>query len=139
MGGKNMKIAQAAKQVELSAATLRYYESIGLIPPVKRDESGIRDYDEGDVNWIQFIKCMRSAGLSIEALIEYTALFIEGADHTIEPRKNILINERKRLTEKQREIDETIKRLNRKIEDYEDILENEAKLKNRLKAECISE
>ncbi|MFF0882662.1 MerR family transcriptional regulator, partial [Bacillus velezensis] len=49
------------------------------------------------------------------------------------------INERKRLTEKQREIDETIKRLNRKIEDYEDILENEAKLKNRLKAECISE
>lgn len=139
MGGKNMKIAQAAKQVELSAATLRYYESIGLIPPVKRDESGIRDYDEDDVNWIQFIKCMRSAGLSIEALIEYTSLFIEGADHTIEPRKNILINERKRLTEKQREIDETIKRLNRKIEDYEDILENEAKLKNRLKAEYISE
>lgn len=139
MGGKNMKIAQAAKQVELSAATLRYYESIGLIPPVKRDESGIRDYDEDDVNWIQFIKCMRSAGLSIEALIEYTSLLIEGADHTIEPRKNILINERKRLTEKQREIDETIKRLNRKIEDYEDILENEAKLKNRLKAEYISE
>ncbi|WP_438421275.1 MerR family transcriptional regulator [Bacillus siamensis] len=134
-----MKIAQAAKQVELSAATLRYYESIGLIPPVKRDESGIRDYDEDDVNWIQFIKCMRNAGLSIEALNEYTALFIEGADHTIEPRKNILINERKRLTEKQREIDETIKRLNRKIEDYEDILENEAKLKNRLKVEYISE
>ncbi|WP_045508275.1 MerR family transcriptional regulator [Bacillus amyloliquefaciens] len=134
-----MKIAQAAKQVELSTATLRYYESIGLIPPVKRNESGIRDYDENDVNWIQFIKCMRSAGLSIEALIEYTALFTEGADHTIEPRKNILINERKRLTEKQREIDETINRLNKKIEDYEDILENEAKLKGSLKAECISE
>ena len=134
-----MKIAQAAKQVELSTATLRYYESIGLIPPVKRNGSGIRDYDENDVNWIQFIKCMRSAGLSIEALIEYTALFTEGADHTIEPRKNILINERKRLKEKQREIGETINRLNKKIEDYEDILENEAKLKGRLKAECISE
>ncbi|QOQ55582.1 MerR family transcriptional regulator [Bacillus amyloliquefaciens] len=134
-----MKIAQAAKQVELSTATLRYYESIGLIPPVKRNKSGIRDYDENDVNWIQFIKCMRSAGLSIEALIEYTALFTEGADHTIEPRKNILINERKRLKEKQREIGETINRLNKKIEDYEDILENEAKLKGSLKAECISE
>ncbi|MCZ4246220.1 MerR family transcriptional regulator [Bacillus amyloliquefaciens] len=134
-----MKIAQAAKQVELSTATLRYYESIGLIPPVKRNESGIRDYDENDVSWIQFIKCMRSAGLSIEALIEYTALFTEGADHTIEPRKNILINERKRLKEKQREIGETINRLNKKIEDYEDILENEAKLKGSLKAECISE
>ena len=134
-----MKIAQAAKQVELSTATLRYYESIGLIPPVKRNGSGIRDYDENDVNWIQFIKCMRSAGLSIEALIEYTALFTEGADHTIEPRKNILINERKRLKEKQREIGETITRLNKKIEDYEDILENEAKLTGSLKAECISE
>ena len=58
-----MKIAQAAKQLELSTATLRYYENIGLIRPIRRDENGIRDYTEEDIQWIEFIKCMRNAGL----------------------------------------------------------------------------
>lgn len=81
-----MNIAQVAKQFGLTAATLRYYERVGLIPPVKRKDSGIRDYDEEDIKWIEFIKCMRNAGLSIEALIEYTTLFTEG-DRTVEARK----------------------------------------------------
>ena len=71
-----MKIAQAAKQLDLSTATLRYYENIGLIREIKRDDHGIRDYTEDDLQWIEFIKCMRNAGLSIDALREYTALFL---------------------------------------------------------------
>lgn len=43
---------------------------------------------------------MRNAGLSIDALREYTALFIEGEDHTLSSRKSILVNERERLVEK---------------------------------------
>lgn len=58
-----MKIAQAAKQLDLSTATLRYYENIGLIREIKRDDHGIRDYTEDDLQWIEFIKCMRNAGL----------------------------------------------------------------------------
>ena len=66
-----MTIAEVSKLVDLSNDTLRYYERIGLIPPVHRNKSGIRDYDEEDIRWVEFIKCMRSAGLPIEALIEY--------------------------------------------------------------------
>ncbi|MER1278449.1 aldehyde stress transcriptional regulator AdhR [Bacillus sp. C15(2022)] len=134
-----MNIAQVAKQFGLTAATLRYYERVGLIPPVKRKDSGIRDYDEEDIKWIEFIKCMRNAGLSIEALIEYTTLFTEG-DRTVEARKNILADERQRLIEKRKEIeiDETIKRLDTKIKDYDGKLrENEAKLKSRPKTESL--
>lgn len=124
-----MNIAQVAKQFGLTAATLRYYERVGLIPPVKRKDSGIRDYDEEDIKWIEFIKCMRNAGLSIEALIEYTTLFTEG-DRTVEARQ--------RLIEKRKEIDETIKRLDTKIKDYDGKLrENEAKLKSRPKTESL--
>ena len=129
-----MKIAQAAKQLDLSTATLRYYENIGLIRPIKRDDHGIRDYTEDDLQWIEFIKCMRNAGLSIDALREYTALFFEGDDHTLSSRKNILVNERERLVEKQKEIEETIKRLDFKIDSYEDIIHNyEKKLAHQLK------
>jgi len=38
--------------------TLRYYERVGLIPPVNRNESGIRDYNELDLRRVEFIKCM---------------------------------------------------------------------------------
>lgn len=113
-----MNITKVAEQFDLTSATLRYYEQVGLIPPVHRKENGVRDYTEEDIKWVEFIKCMRSAGLTIEALIEYTSLFMEG-DHTLEDRKKILIDERTKLAAKQREIEETIRRLDRKIDDYD--------------------
>lgn len=134
-----MNIAQVARQFDLTTATLRYYERVGLIPPVNRKKSGIRDYDEDDIKWIEFIKCMRNAGLTIEALIEYTTLFMEG-NSTVEARKNILIDERQRLIEKRIEIDETVKRLDRKIEGYDGkLLESEAELKSRPTTDNIQE
>ena len=65
-----MTIAEVSRRFDLSADTLRYYERIGLIPPVPRTKSGIRDYDEESCNWIELMKCMRAAGVKIEALIE---------------------------------------------------------------------
>jgi MerR family transcriptional regulator, aldehyde-responsive regulator len=126
-----MNIAQVAKQLNLTPSTFRYYEQVGLIPPVNRRESGIRNYDEDDIKWIEFIRCMRDAGLPIEQLMEYTALFMEG-DSTIEVRRNILVDERTRLIEKRTEIDNTIKRLDIKIDDYDEkLLKKEADLKRR--------
>ena len=77
-----MKIAEVSERYDLSVDTLRYYERVGLLPPVNRSESGIRDYKEMDVRRVEFIKCMRSAGLPIEVLIEYVGL-IQRGDHTI--------------------------------------------------------
>ena len=64
-----MKIAEVSKEYGLSADTLRYYERIGLLPNVTRTASGIRDYSEQDCARVQFVKCMRAASVSIEALI----------------------------------------------------------------------
>lgn len=91
-----MTIAETAKKYDISADTLRYYERIGLIPPVPRTKSGIRDYDETSCGWVEFIKCMRGAGLQIEALIEYVALFQQG-EATVGARKAILIEQREQL------------------------------------------
>ena len=63
-----MTIAEVSKKYGLTQDTIRYYEKMGLIPPVPRNKSGIRNFDEQSCRWIEFIKCMRSSGLSIEVL-----------------------------------------------------------------------
>lgn len=114
-----MTIAEVSKRYDLTADTLRYYERIGLIPPVNRNSSGNRDYTEEDCRWIQFIKCMRSAGLSIETLIEYVSLFQQG-NETIDVRKELLHEQRKQIAEKVEELQNTLAYLDIKIEGYEE-------------------
>lgn len=113
-----MTISQVSKKYELSADTLRYYERIGLIPPVPRNQSGLRDYDKESCNWVEFIKCMRSAGLPIEVLIEYVQLFRQG-DKTISARKELLIEQREILSNRIEDMQQTLSRLDYKIELYE--------------------
>jgi len=103
----------------MSPDTLRYYERIGLLPPVHRKDNRIRDFQEIDIRRIEFIKCMRKAGIPIETLIEYISLVKEG-DKTINARKNILIEQREKLVRKMVEMQETLDLLNYKINVYED-------------------
>ena len=114
-----MMIAEVSKKYELTADTLRYYERIGLLPPVGRNSSGNRIYTEEDCRWVHFIKCMRSAGLTIETLIEYVSLFQQGSE-TIGVRKELLIEQRKQIREKVDELQETLAYLDTKIDGYED-------------------
>jgi DNA-binding transcriptional MerR regulator len=113
-----MKIAEVSERYGISLDTLRYYERIGLIPPVNRNKSGIRDYSEIDLKRVEFIKCMRSAGLPIEVLVEYVGLVQQG-DKTIEARKEILKEQREQLVAKIQEIQKTLDMLDYKIEVYE--------------------
>ncbi len=116
-----MKIAEVSEKYGLSVDTLRYYERVGLIPPVHRNEGGIRDYGELDLRRVDFIKCMRSAGLPVEILIDYMGLVQQG-DSTIEARKEILIEQRDLLTARMEEMQKTLDRLNYKIDVYEKAL-----------------
>lgn len=123
-------IAEISKKYDLSADTLRYYERIGLIPPVPRNKSGIRDYDETSCGWIELMKCLRKAGVQIEALIEYVKLFQEG-EHTAKARKDILIEQRNLLMDRIEDMQQSLERLNYKIDRYDTvILPTLEKLKN---------
>lgn len=124
-----MTIKEVSKKMGLSQDTLRYYERIGLIPNVNRNKSGIRDYTEEDYKWVEFIKCMRGAGLPIEVLIEYVTLFQQG-EETAEVRKELLIEQRKELKARMEDMKKTLERLDYKIARYEEaILETEKELK----------
>ena len=112
-----MTISEVSKKYDISTDTLRYYERIGLLPHVPRTKSGLRDYDENSCKSVEFIKCMRNAGLPIEALIEYMTLYKEG-DSTAEARMAILVEQREALLSRIEEMQSTLARLDRKIEMY---------------------
>ena len=113
-----MTITQVSQKYGLSQDTLRYYERIGIIPPVPRNKSGIRDYDEVSCSWIELMKCMRSSGIQIEALIEYVSLFQQG-DATLDARKALLVEQRDQLVSRMAEMQASLDLLNQKIDRYE--------------------
>ena len=116
-----MTIAEVAKKYDLTTDTIRYYERIGLIPTIPRTEKGIRDFDEESCKWIEFIKCMRSAGMEIEILLEYVNLYKQDKT-TVKLRKKLLEEQRKKLIEKQKNINATIERLDYKLGLYDEII-----------------
>ena len=113
-----MTIAEVSRKYDISADTLRYYERIGLIPPVPRTRGGLRDYGEESCGWIQLMKCMRAAGVQIEALIEYVDLFQQG-DATLDARKALLVEQRDQVVSRMAEMQASLDLLNQKIDRYE--------------------
>jgi MerR family transcriptional regulator, aldehyde-responsive regulator len=116
--GDYMKIAEVSERLEISPDTLRYYERIGLLQTVNRTNSGIRDYSEDDLKRVEFVKCMRNAGLPVEVLIDYIALVQQG-DRTIAARKEILMEQRELLVVRMQEMQKTLDVLDYKIGLYE--------------------
>ncbi len=112
-----MTISEVSKQYGVSADTLRYYERIGLIPPVPRI-NGARNYDASSLSWVELVKCMRSAGVGIEALMEYARLFQQG-EETLEARKALLVEQRRQMLARMEDMQRSLERLNQKIENYE--------------------
>lgn len=116
-----MTIAEVSEKCKISPDTLRYYEKEGLIPPVARTKGGIRNYTENDINWIVLVKHMREAGVSVESLREYVSLFDEG-DSSASARKAILVRERKKLVERISAMEDSLKNLDYKIANYDEII-----------------
>ncbi len=70
-----MNIGVAATRSGLTAKTIRYYESIGLIDPPGRTNSGYRDYASRDVHILRFVHRARGLGFSVEECRELLALY----------------------------------------------------------------
>lgn len=117
-----MTIKEVSERFGISQDTLRYYEKAGIIPTVNRTSGEIRNYTEEDLKWVAQAKCMRDAGVSVEALAEYVRLFQAG-DETVEARLNLLNEQREHLLEQQKRLEETIHRLDYKISRYQNALE----------------
>ncbi len=113
-----MTIKQVCQRYGLTQDTLRYYEKIGVIPPVHRSASGIRDYDEHDLGWVENAVCLRSAGVPVESIAEYVKLYQAGGE-TFAARRDLLSHVLADLTEQRSQLDAAIQKLTYKVSRYE--------------------
>lgn len=113
-----MTIKEVSEKFNITSDTLRYYERVGLISTIKKNSSGIRDYDENDLQRIEFVMCMRSADLPIEVLLRYIKLY-EIGNQTIAERRNLLCEQREILKQKILEMQKALDKLNIKIDMYD--------------------
>ena len=115
-------IQETAQATGLSAHTLRYYERIGLIHPVAREENTRRCYTADDIGWIDFLIKLRATGMSIRDMQKYAELQKCG-DETLPERVEMLQALRDRVEERIEELNEHLKLVQYKIEIYGQIIE----------------
>lgn len=107
-------VSETAKLFKVTTSLLRYYEKRGLLPPVKRDANGQRYYDEGDLDWLSVVRCMKGTNMPIENIARFAQLNAEG-DDTLEERLS-MVEEQKRLTEEKiRELEGYLDTINFKV------------------------
>ena len=108
-------ISEVCNKYGVSQDTLRYYERIELIPKIKRNSGGFREYSENDCVWIATVKRMRTAGMPIEKLVQYMSLLHQG-NETINLRKELLIEQRDLLSARIAELQDCLEYLIWEIE-----------------------
>lgn len=117
-------IKEASEKVGMSSHTIRFYEKQGLLPLLKRDETGYRSFSDHDIEWLDFISCLRKTDIPITELKKIMDLTLEG-NHTIQERKVILLAHREAMLEKQRELDLAFKKIEKKLRYFDDLEKKE--------------
>ena len=116
-----LPIQDVAHATGLSPHTLRYYERIGLIHPIGRQENTHRHYTREDVGWIEFLLKLRATGMSIKDMQRYAQLQRQG-DETLPDRVEMLESLRDRVEARVDELNEHLKLIHYKIEIYGQIV-----------------
>jgi DNA-binding transcriptional MerR regulator len=116
-----LTIQEAARSTGLSTHTLRYYERIGLIHPIGREENSHRHYTPDDVGWIEFLLKLRATGMSIRDMQTYAELQRQG-DETLPQRVEMLKALRDQVEARLDELNEHLKLVYYKIEIYQKII-----------------
>lgn len=117
MGDSDLTIQQAADFTGLSVHTLRYYEKIGLMEPIRRAKNGHRSYHVDDMEWITLIVRLRSTGMPIVEMQRFAEMMRLG-DAGISQRREVLEEHEQRLLNQVKELEVTLEVLRAKIAYY---------------------
>jgi DNA-binding transcriptional MerR regulator len=116
----SLTIQQAAAKTGLSAHTLRYYEKIGLLDPIARQDNTHRLYREEDLLWIGFLLKLRSTGLPVRDMLHYAALRRLGdIPESVSARKALLEQHTRTVEATIAELQNNLAILHTKIKLYE--------------------
>ncbi|WP_448565795.1 MerR family transcriptional regulator [Thalassotalea ganghwensis] len=107
-----MKIGQVSKQTNLGIHTIRYYEKQGLIKRPDIDDSGHRNYSIQDVDLLNWIACMKNAGMPLSQIQHYAQAYYQDDQ---EKCMAFLQQHLAQLEQKKQDIEHYLKVTNEKI------------------------
>jgi DNA-binding transcriptional MerR regulator len=116
-----LTIQEVAQATGLSTFTLRYYERVGLIHSINREQNTHRRYTADDVSWIDFLMKLRATGMSIKDMQKYAELQRQG-EATLPERVEMLKSLRDKVEAHMEELNEHLKLIYYKIEIYGQII-----------------
>lgn len=114
---KKYRIKDVSELLGVSTYTLRYYEKIGLLNFVKRDENGIREFEPVDLMTINTIICLKETGMSLKNIKEYLKLADDGLN-SVEKRKKLFLEQKQKVTKEIAALNKSMKIIDRKINFY---------------------
>lgn len=117
-------IGEAAKRMNVSTSTIRFYDKNGLLPFVERDENGRRQFKDNDFNFLQVISCLKKSGVPVKTIRDFIQLSLQG-DTTLTQRYDYLDYEEKQLEAKIAELNEQLDYLRYKKWYYKTAIEAE--------------
>ena len=114
-------IGEVAKKMNLSVHTIRYYEKEGLIPSINRTKSGLRTFEDKDLEWIKLIECLKATNMPLKDIKTYIDWYVEG-DSTIPQRYDMFLKRREIVENQIKELQKTLSFINFKCSYYENAL-----------------
>lgn len=115
---KAYSIGEVANMFNLSVPTLRYYDKENLIPNLQKTESGIRKFNQDNIEAIQVIECLKKAGMPIKDIKIFMAQTQKG-DETLPDRLAMFKRLRKQVEAQMRELQKTLDTINFKCDYYQ--------------------
>lgn len=100
-------IGEAAKKMNISTATLRYYDQEGLIPFVQRTSGGARVFTDKDFRWLRLISCLKKAGMPLKDIRRYIEMTVQGKD-TIEDRLQMFLDQKEKIRQQMQQLQQTL-------------------------------
>jgi Predicted transcriptional regulators len=111
-------IAKASEKTGLTPHTLRFYDKEGLLPFVARTASGIRIFQDSDIEWLSLITCLKNTGMSIKDIKVFIDWYQEG-DATLEKRLMLFRHQKEIIEEQMKALNQYMEKINYKIKYYE--------------------
>jgi DNA-binding transcriptional MerR regulator len=115
-----MYIKEVSQKTNLEPHTIRYYEQEGLLPFIKRDEHGYRNFEESDLGWFDFINCLKITGMSINDLRKIITMTVN-EEKDFDSRRKILLDHKRKLEQQQEELNKAFNKVEVKLQYFDDL------------------
>lgn len=100
---KKFLIGEISERYGISQDTLRYYDKAGLLPFVKKNSAGRREFTEDDLGYIEVIDCLKRSGIAVKEIAKFMDWCVVG-DRTLPQRYAFMTEQEAALEQKIHEL-----------------------------------